>query len=74
MKYFLPYIQIIDSYIYAPYFSSEIYFRLEYTIDLRIQEQKMQKCIKKTNEFILFFTDFYATIWARKVTQEEKIK
>ena len=35
---------------------------------------KMQKMYKKRNEFISFFTDFYATIWARKVTQEEKIK
>ena len=34
----------------------------------------MQKMYKKRNEFISFFTDFYATIWARKVTQEEKIK
>ena len=38
------------------------------------ENTKNAKKYKKRNEFISFFTDFYATIWARKVTQEEKIK
>ena len=45
-----------------------------YFFDPPENTKNAKKMYKKRNEFISFFTDFYATIWARKVTQEEKIK
>ena len=57
----------------APYLEVKRIYSKQHTFDP--QNKKMQKNVKgKRNEFISFFTDFYATIWARKVTQEEKIK